>query len=540
MSEHPVSQPQRVLLTGVCGPIGPRHGDGPSVGYELLHAQITRSQGIFSPRSVDFNYSLDYISENLECPAVVLQYPQRRELIRELKRGYDYVGVSFILALFHHLKDTVALIRKYAPQSKIVLGGYGTVLPDEVLKPYADFICREEGVSFFRRLLGEPEIQPPYRQPIIVTNMRLFSQSISKTGMIFGGLGCPNGCDFCCTSHFFKRKHIKLLPEGRDIYAVIERYLELEPGMTFIIHDEDFLFNRKRAMEFRECVLKGGKALSIFVFASVRAISQYTVEEILEMGIDGFWIGYEGTRSDYAKQSGRPVGEIFREFREHGITILASMIVGFDYQTPAVIAEELDGLMKLKPVFSQFLIYGPTPGTPFYERVVKEGRLREDLATDTDEYCHACNGFTSMVKHPTMSPEEIEALQRWCYDEDFQRLGPSIFRTVETWILGYRKLKDSDHPMLRKRADRFAEQIRAAYPVFSVGDRLGPNKDVSRWIRELERQAHAEFGPATWKERAMALALYPVALWTAFTLKADLFQHPKPLRNLYRMPERRP
>ena len=28
------------------------------------------------------------------------------------------------------------------------------------------------------------------------------------------------------------------------------------------------------------------------------------------MGIDGFWIGYEGTRSGYAKQQGRPVEEI--------------------------------------------------------------------------------------------------------------------------------------------------------------------------------------------------------------------------------------
>ena len=63
------------------------------------------------------------------------------------------------------------------------------------------------------------------------------------------------------------------------------------------------------------------------------------------MGIDGFWIGYEGTRSNYAKQQGRPIAEILTEFREHGITVLASMIVGFDYQTPEVVAEELAGLV---------------------------------------------------------------------------------------------------------------------------------------------------------------------------------------------------
>ena len=146
---------------------------------------------------------------------MVLQYPSKRELIKELKKGYDYVGVSFIMAVMHKMKETVALIRQYAPNSKIVLGGYGTVLKDEVLKPYADYICREEGVAFFRRLLGEPEIPMPYKHPLIVSWLKVFGWKVSGTGKIFAGLGCPNGCDFCCTSHFFSRKHIKLLPTGQ-------------------------------------------------------------------------------------------------------------------------------------------------------------------------------------------------------------------------------------------------------------------------------------------------------------------------------------
>ncbi|HNE15971.1 MAG TPA: hypothetical protein PLL39_08100, partial [Rhodocyclaceae bacterium] len=74
---------------------------------------------------------------------------------------------------------------------------------------------------------------------------------------------------------------------GRDIYAVVERYLDLDPKLVFLIIDEDFLLNKRRAMEFRECVMKGGRTVSIFAFSSIKAISQYTVVEILEMGIDG-------------------------------------------------------------------------------------------------------------------------------------------------------------------------------------------------------------------------------------------------------------
>jgi radical SAM superfamily enzyme YgiQ (UPF0313 family) len=226
--------PKKVLLTSVCRPFGTEYGDADSVGYELLHKQVTRAQGIFSPRAVQVQYSLEYIGANLETPTVVLQYPSRRELIRELKKGYDYVGVSFIMALFHKMKDAVALIRKYSPQSKIILGGYGTVLSDDVLAPFGDYFCREEGVTFFRRLLlGETPIPKPYKHPMLVSDLKIFSIRASRTGKIFAGLGCPNGCDFCCTSHFFKRRHVKLLPEGKDIFSVVEKYLDMDPNTVF-------------------------------------------------------------------------------------------------------------------------------------------------------------------------------------------------------------------------------------------------------------------------------------------------------------------
>jgi hypothetical protein len=82
----------------------------------------------------------------------------------------------------------VALVRRHSPRSKIVLGGYGTVAPDEMLRPYGDHICREEGVGFMRRLLGEPEIRMPYRHPLIINPLRVFGKEVSQTGIVFGGL----------------------------------------------------------------------------------------------------------------------------------------------------------------------------------------------------------------------------------------------------------------------------------------------------------------------------------------------------------------
>ena len=525
------SRPVKVLLTSVCRPIGPAHGDAPSVGYEVLHGQITREQGIFSPRSVNFTYALDLIGTNLDAPAVVLHYPSHRELIRELRKGPDYVGISFNLVTFNHMKESVALVRKYAPQAKIVLGGYGTVLDDATLLQYGDHICREEGVGYFRRLLGEPPRSMPYDHPLVMLDLKVFSMPMDRTGVIFAGLGCPNGCDFCCTSHFFKRHHIKLLPTGDDIFRVVERYLEVDDHMSLAILDEDFLLVKERAMRLRELVLQRGTPISMFAFASVKALSRFTPQELLEVGVDGVWVGYEGKRSGYAKQEGKPVEELIPELRSHGITVLSSMIVGFEYQTPEIIREELKEFLAIKPTYGQFLIYGPTPGTPFYDRIISEKRFRPDMTADPEHYYRSCDGFTSMVMHPTMKPSEIEGLQRECFATDFRVNGPSILRSVEVWFQGWKRYHNSDSPYLRAKAERWAEEIQYAYPLFRVAKQSGPTPEAAA---ALEAEVIAALGMPSLTQRTRSLLAPVAAAWTGFTLRHDLFQHPKLVRRTYR------
>jgi hypothetical protein len=215
------------------------------------------------------------------------------------------------------------------------------------------------------------------------------------------------------------------------------------------------------------------------------------------------------------------------------------MIVGFDYQTEEVVAEELDMLMKLKPALSQFLIYGPVPGTPFYQRVIRENLLPEVYSKNPELFYRRSDGFTTMIKHPTLSPEQIEKIQDWCFKEDFERLGPSIIRVQETRLLGYMKLRGSENPALRAKAEHYARELRNAYPVFLAGRLLGPNATVRRWIGDVERRIHAELGPPTLQERWTSLLAVGAAMWTGLTLRFDLFQHPRLVRTMYRMPDER-
>ncbi|MDA9101065.1 hypothetical protein N9K06_00165 [Omnitrophica bacterium] len=524
---------KKILLTSVCQPLGVRYGDSPSVGYELLHEQVTRAQGMFSPRATIHHFSLEYVAHNLETPTTVLQYPTKKQFIRELKKGYDYVGISFVLSIFDRMKQMSELVRKYSPNSKIILGGYGTVLKDEELAPYGDYFCREEGVGFLRKLLNEP-LQKPFEHPLITNGLRVFSLPIGNNGMVFGGLGCPNGCDFCCTSYFFKRKHIRLLQEGDDIFELIQRYRASDPTMKFTVLDEDFLLNQKRARRFLQLVRESGQAPPcMFVFGSIKALSQYTITELLEMGVTGVWIGYEGTRSGYAKQEGCDPRELFKEFRDHGIHILASFVIGFDYQDEKVIEGELNDLLELTPTFTQILIYGPTPGTPFYDRVMQEKRLCTELTEDRDLYYKKCTGFYGMVKHPSLSSAQLEQIQSNCFRKDFEKLGPSIVRSVEAWWKGYFKLVDDPNPLLRKRAEIYCQDILNAMPMFLAARLLGPSKEARQRADRLYREIRKVWKTNPVKHHMESWIALGAAVWTGICLKYGWFQHPKGVRMQY-------
>ncbi|MEJ2247744.1 MAG: hypothetical protein P8Y80_16975 [Acidobacteriota bacterium] len=364
-------QKPSILLTTVCRPFG-GPGEGDSVGAELFHAQVTRAQGIFSLRQVIRSWGLDYIAENISCPSVVLHYPSEGEFLKEIRsRRYDYIGINFVVATFHKVQRMAELIRKHAPDAEIVLGGYGTVLPDALLAPLSDRVCREEGIGFFKKLLGE---EPDYRlrhpyAPIPSPSLYSFRRP-TKVAHITSGLGCPNGCDY-----FFKRRYIPFAETGRELYQTVLQMEQqaLEQGDElggFILIDEDFFLQKKRAAEYLECVRREGRVFPIMGFGSIRALSQFTADEIAEMGFETIWTAFESPTAGYEKMKGREIGTLFSELQSRGVAVLASMIIGFPHQNRNDILRDFELLMSYEPALTQILIYFAFPGTPFYEKAI--------------------------------------------------------------------------------------------------------------------------------------------------------------------------
>jgi len=529
----------RILLTSVIRPFG-GPGEGDSVGAELFHAQVTRAQGAFSPRQVIRVWGLDLIAENIDAPAVVMHYPSMEELERELASAeWTHVGINFVVATFHKVRAMVATIRRLAPRARIVLGGYGTVLPDEVLRPLADEVCREEGVRFMRRLLGEDESRSIVAAHSPIPAARILGyQKDTVVGHVTAGLGCANGCDFCCTSHFFKRRYVPLRGSGSDIYdAMMETRRRAERDgyrmASYAMIDEDFFLQKKRGHEFLEAVRRGGKPLSIFGFGSIKGLSQFSASEIAEMGFDLVWTAFEGKKSGYAKLDGRPIAELYADLRKHGTAVLSSMIIGFPYQDEDSVRAEFDELMALEPAMTQFLIYFAFPGTPFFEQVLREKRYLPQYRRDAD--LRRWDGFALHFDHPSFTPKTLERLQKDLYRQDFRRLGPSVHRLARTWLSGARTLEGSSNPLLRARAKRLAEDARGALPTTFAPSLLLRSEEARERARALRREILAQTGPLSWLERLTTPAVVGLAGFAELSERTGMFQQPGLLKVEHRI-----
>jgi radical SAM superfamily enzyme YgiQ (UPF0313 family) len=509
---------KRVLLTTVNRPFADKE-EGKSVGSELFHMQLTRSQGIFSVRQMLRGWGLDYIAANLNTPTTVLHYPTLKDLKNEINRNqYTHIGIHFVVSTFQRMQKIVALIRQFSPESEIILGGYGTVLPDDIIKPFGDHICRGEGIAFMKQLMGEDNSQPikhPYA-PVKLGKILSISDP-EVVGHVTSGLGCSNGCDFCCTSHFFSRKFHPFITEGKEIYDVFKnQYLEAEARGQKMGHigliDEDFFFNEKRTRQYLEEIRKKPFSFSIMGFGSIRSLSQYSAREIAAMGFDIIWIGLEGKDATFGKLKGTSPLQLVRELREYGVSVLGSSIIGLPYQNRDIIGEEFDRIMEIEPAFCQFLIYFAIPGTPLFNQMVKDDRFRDQYKDYKG--LKKCDGFAQHLKYEEYEDGELEEIQEWMYTEEYKRLGPSIFRVCEIWLKAIPKLEGSGDKVLELRAQRLRETVKKIRPIIPLGKWLAKSPQVKDRLNALNITFTEVMGKWTLIERISVCATPLLGIWT--------------------------
>jgi len=519
-ARHPLGTRARVLLSSVFGPYArdDEFGSRALNPMELYHNQVTRAQGEYSLRMFHRSWGLMMLQRNISAPCTLLDFPTRERFAEELRRHrYDVVGISAIIPNVGKVREMCRLARELAPQAEIVVGGHVTAIPGIERMVDADHFVRGEGVRWMRQYLGE-DATAPIRHPHILSGMDLRALGLpvpqtrgSTAATVIPSVGCPMGCNFCTTSAFFggKGKFVDFYHSGDELYDVM---CELEAALgvwSFFVMDENFLLHRKRALRLLERMKAGGKSWALYVFSSANALRQYSMRELVELGVSWVWMGLESPNSDYAKLAGVDTRALVAELRSHGIKLLGSTIIGMEHHTPANIGDEIEHAVAHATDFHQFMLYTPVPGTPLYGEMQRQGRLLEvDLADIHGQ-------FKFNFRHPAISRDDSQRFLDAAFARDFERNGPSIFRICATQLAGWQRYARDPDPRVRARFAREVKSLRFAYnaALWAMAKRLRTtNPAVSRRITALRLEVEAEFGLATRLARRL---LGPLLLWTA-------------------------
>jgi hypothetical protein len=486
---------------------------------ELYHNQVTRMQNEFSIRMFHRSWGLMMIQQNLTAPSTLLDFPTREQFAEELSRGnYDIVGISGIIVNVGKVREMCRMVRELSPRSTIVVGGHVTAIPGIEGMIDADHIVRGEGISWMRSFLGQ-DPEAPIQHPDIVSGfghrimgMRLPAMFRAPAATLIPSVGCPMGCNFCTTSAFFggKGKFTNFFETGDQLYEVMCGMEERLKVQSFFVMDENFLLQKRRALELLRRMEEGGKSWDLYVFSSANAIRKYSMDELVRLGVAWMWLGLESPQSGYAKLSGSDTRTLCRELQQNGIKLLGSTIIGLEHHTPDNINEEIDFAISHSTDFHQFMLYTPVPGTPLYKQIEAEGRLLDvDLAD-----IHGQHKFN--FAHAAISRDASKQYLDEAFRRDFETNGPSLFRICRTTLEGWRRHRNHPDPRVRARFARELGTLRHTWTgiLWAMEWQLRrSNARVSSSIRELRSDILSECGGLG--ARLTSAVVGPLMLWSA-------------------------
>ncbi len=416
---------------------------------ELLNNQITRGQGIHSPRKQGTrSYGLYLIAENISIPSVVLDFPTWNQFKAELKNHYTYIGITFICQNVLKAGRMARYIRDCFPETKIILGGAGADIPNlDKLVPH-DELCTGEGVQWMQEYFEE-DTEAPIKGCVFSGEQSYYiygyKASFTSTS-VFPGLGCPNGCEFCATTHKFGKKYIPLIGSGSEMFRILNGEEKKHGVSDFTVEDENFLIHKRLVIDLLEKMEGQNKAYSFFCFASAETITDLGIDFMVRLGVDTVWIGIESKATKFRKLKDIDLKTMIHKLRSNGIKVLGSAILFQDHHNWKNIDEDIDWAVDLQTDMLQILGLAPCPGTDLFNKMVSENRL------DPDFPYHKQTGLGPIYfKHPHFEPSETGKIVKEAYGKFIRINGLSILNIAYTSLVGYRKVKNDYENRLKKR-----------------------------------------------------------------------------------------
>jgi len=252
--------------------------------------------------------------------------------------------------------------------------------------------------------------------------------------------GCPFNCDFCnVTALLGHRVRIKttqqILAELDSLYAQGWR------EEVFFV-DDNFIGNKHflktDLLPALTAWRKDKAAVVFYTEASVNlADDQQLMQQMVAAGFRKVFIGIETPDEECLAECSklqnrnRNLVEDVKRIQRAGLQVQGGFIVGFDSDRPSIFQRQIDFIQRSGIVTAMVGLLQAPPGTRFYERMKKEGRLRGESSGDN------VDGTTNIV--PAMNMDAL----RDGYRKILQHIySPELYyQRVRTFLREYRPPK---------------------------------------------------------------------------------------------------
>jgi radical SAM superfamily enzyme YgiQ (UPF0313 family) len=296
----------------------------------------------------------------------------------------DLVGISV---------NTMSAVRAYALADAfrargvpVVLGGWHvTFCPDEA-GAHADAVVVGEADDVWQRVLADAArgaLAPQYvsrndtdlaRYPSVRRDL-LAGRRYATLNLVQATRGCPYRCSFCSVTTVnpkYRRRPV----------ADVVRELAGLPGRRAFFIDDNLFVHRAYTRELFEAMIPLGKR-----WIGEASIDLADDPELLDLavrsGMRGLLVGFESVVPGSIREMNKHRTNAAERYRaqihalqRRGVGVMAMFTFGFDHDTPDVFDRTLAFCEESDLFCASFGVLTPFPGTPVFQRLEAEGRIR--------------------------------------------------------------------------------------------------------------------------------------------------------------------